>query len=96
MAEPISAEPRWKVEECRSCYRPIIWAVTVRGKSMPVDAEPPTQGGNVDLVGHGTDARPLAKVLNTTQQFGRTGLRLSHFASCPNADRHRAAGRGRP
>jgi hypothetical protein len=72
--------------ECKSCTAPVIWAVTTLGKPMPVDPEP-AEGGNVALswrAGH-----VLAEVLSVTKQFGRTGLRKSHFATCPDAAAHR-------
>lgn len=78
-------------DECGSCKAPIVWAATSRGKDMPVNADP-SPGGNIAL-----DARPglkpLARVLTVTQQFGRTNLRLSHFAVCPQAPRWRKRGR---
>lgn len=75
-------------EECRTCTAQIIWAVTRNGKDMPVDAEP-TPDGNVRLVERrGMD--PLAEVIgNPAKRFGLTGLRLTHFVKCPQADRWR-------
>lgn len=92
----MTAEPPYRIETCHSCYRPIIWAITERAKRMPVDAAPLAKGGNVELTWRPGGAAPLAKVLNVTQQFGKTDLRTSHFATCPNAARHRLAGKGRP
>lgn len=70
---------------CDSCGKIIIWAVTARARSMPVDAEP-TPGGNVQLVSHGPDVPPLARVLTVAQQFGKKGtLRLHHRVTCPHA-----------
>ena len=89
------AEPTWKVEHCSSCYRPIIWAITTTAKAMPVDAEPPTQGGNVDLEHRGATVKPLARVLGVAAQFGRANLRTSHFATCPDAKKWRSKGRAR-
>jgi hypothetical protein len=87
----------YRVETCGSCRRPIIWAITEKKlRRMPVDPEPPSKGGNVELIPRKGIAAPIAKVLNVTQQFGRTGLRTSHFATCPNAQQHRQAGRRRP
>jgi hypothetical protein len=88
-------EPAWKVENCGSCFRPIIWAITTNAKPMPVDAEPPTTGGNVDLEYRGTTVQPLARVLGVAAQFGRTNLRTSHLATCPDSARWRARGRAR-
>jgi hypothetical protein len=88
----------FKIDQCGSCHQPIIWAKTTAGKAMPVDAEPPLQGGTIVL-----DKRPdgtlLARVLTKTQlagtSFGRKDLRTSHFARCPQADRWRARARAR-
>lgn len=66
---------------CQSCSAPVIWTVTTSGKPMPVDPEPAADG-NVALswrAGH-----VLAEVLSVAKQFGRTGLRKSHFATCPD------------
>lgn len=75
------------IEHCGSCSAPVIWAITTQAKKMPVDAEP-TSDGNVAL-----EARPVglpvARVLSTAKQFGRTGLRKSHFATCKFAAQHR-------
>lgn len=91
MAEP--AAPAWPVEECSSCHARIIWAVTRRALTMPVDAEPVAKGGNVSLEWRGSELKPLARVLSVAQQFGRKQLWQSHFVTCPNAARHRHAGR---
>ncbi len=90
--------PRWRVEQCRSCHQPIIWAITDRtGRPMPVDAEPPLSGGTVALRPRGPDERPLAHVLTArelaTTGFGRRDLRTSHLARCPQADKWRTRGR---
>lgn len=86
------------VDHCKSCDARIIWAVTERGKSMPVDADPVADevgGGNVQLVPQADGRAPLAKVLSVAAQFGKTNLRLSHFATCKFAAQHRGAGKGR-
>lgn len=83
----------YRIEHCRSlgCEAPIIWAVTSRGKRMPVDAEP-SPDGNVELAGppaaphvlpHATvyGQRPLDAAERT--------LRLPHHATCPKADEWR-------
>lgn len=89
----------FRVEQCRTCFQPIIWAETDRGKPMPVDAEPPLSGGTIALVDRGRDCKPLARVLTTREltgtAFGRTDLRTSHFTRCPQSDRWRARARGR-
>lgn len=78
-------------DRCISCQKPIIWCATTKGNRMPVDYEP-SASGNVSVeVRSGMD--PLAKVLTVTQQFGRSNLRTSHFATCPQAAQYRRRGR---
>ncbi|MFI6819751.1 hypothetical protein ACIBJE_02215 [Micromonospora sp. NPDC050187] len=72
----------YPTETCRSCPAQIIWAVTERGKPMPVDAEP-TPDGNVLLEQLPTGLR--ARVLPAHRAFGRK----SHFASCKDAAKWR-------
>jgi hypothetical protein len=81
-----AASPR-----CSSCDAPILWAVTEAGKRMPLDYDE-HEGGNVFLF------RPLpgsnqpwkcrvGRQDDPTPQFATR--HFSHFATCPNADRHR-------
>lgn len=60
---------------CRSCGAPIIWARTVNGKAMPLDAEP-TDAGNVSLVNG---------VAYVGEQLALPPCYTSHFATCPDA-----------
>lgn len=79
----------YDIEACRSCTAPIIWAVTVNGRDMPVDAEP-SPDGDIRLADRShLHRKPLAEVLSVTQQFGLGNLRTSHFATCPHADQWR-------
>lgn len=80
---------------CSACRAPILWAITERGKAMPLDAEP-DPAGNVILTGevrrtdHGS--APVAVVLgNTSELFGDpdTTRYMPHHASCPEAERFR-------
>lgn len=79
---------------CRSCNAPVIWTVAKTGRRMPVDAEP-AEGGTVALIRYPTEPdRPpgaivlggvmLADAIEQEQQ-----LHKSHFATCPNASKHR-------
>lgn len=63
---------------CKSCGAAIVWAKTCeRGKSMPLDAQM-VIGGNVKLTeGVAVVVRP------------GDGDHVSHFATCPNANKHR-------
>jgi len=76
----------YPTEKCRTCEAPIIWAVTERGKPMPVDAEP-TPDGTVLLEPLGLGFR--ARVLPAHRAFGRKDLRKSHFVLCPDAPKWR-------
>lgn len=34
----------WKLEHCKRCSRPVIWASTLRGKRIPLDLKPSPAG----------------------------------------------------
>ena len=63
---------------CKSCGAAIVYAVTTSGARMPLDVEP-VAGGKYAIVDgdHAVYDRAL-----------ETGY-VSHFATCPNANRHR-------
>lgn len=71
---------------CRSCGAEILWAITEKGKPMPLDAAPveaaDARQGLFEIAhtGEGTFAIPSRPV---PARF------VSHFATCPNADSHR-------
>lgn len=75
---------------CSSCNADIIWTATAKGRPMPVDADPHPLG-TLELV----LARPPAGISCTVVPGapvlveGRTDLHMSHFETCPDADRHR-------
>lgn len=74
-------------DACRSCGSPIRWAMTEKGKRMPLDTEPAADG-NVTLT-------PMPGGFDRAKVWGdRSAMPLgpryvSHFASCPLAGRHR-------
>lgn len=82
MTEP----KRWPTQLC-TCGKLFIMAVSSKGGDIPVDPDP-APGGNITLRDYGI-ARPTAVVLTVAQQFGRTNLHLAHFATCPDAKKHR-------
>ena len=63
---------------CKSCGAPIEWALTVKGSRIPLDPGS-TPDGNINV---GPDG--VAHVVEPGQ-----GVRISHFATCPNARQHR-------
>ncbi len=67
---------------CHSCEAPVRWVRTASGKAMPIDPEP-VDGGNVWL-----DSNGVAHVGD--EQWAPSPRRYkSHFATCPNAAKHR-------
>lgn len=76
--------------QCKSCGAAIVWASTVKGKTMPVDAEASPEG-SIELSYEGT--RITAIVHAGTNGSTRSGsLHTSHFATCPFAKQHRRRG----
>ena len=78
---------------CRSCPAPIMWATHVEtGRANPLDADPSPEGNCEVRKGvHSTKLyyRMLAgEELERARSEGKP-LYLSHFATCPNARRHR-------
>jgi hypothetical protein len=90
-------------KRCASCDAPIFWARYTKKDgstvSLPIDAEP-VQEGNIRLVDRSGGivafillpreleaARAAARALKTDPK-----LRVSHFSTCPNADKHRQRG----
>jgi hypothetical protein len=74
------------IRQCRSCEADIIWARTVTGRRMPVDADPDV-GGTVQL--EVIQGFVRATVHTPTAETVRQGLHHSHFSTCPDADEWR-------
>lgn len=72
-------------DSCKSCGQPIVWALTTKGRRMPIDPEP-VAGGNVDVA-------VIAGVRHAIGTAPGEGTHVSHFSSCPDAARHRKGGR---
>ncbi len=72
--------------KCRSCEAPILWAVTVKGRRIPLDAQP-AHDGNIRLEDQGRFQPPIAIIV--TGRIENQTLYKSHFATCPNAANHR-------
>ncbi len=75
-----------KTSSCKGCTASIIWATTVNGKVMPLDAKP-------DPTGHFTlspDKSAKLWALPAAPSDAPDRLRYtSHFATCPAAGRFR-------
>jgi hypothetical protein len=68
------------VTRCRTCAARIIFAVTERGKRMPVDAEPHSDG-TITLI-PAADGGATAHVLQKFESAGGVPRYRSHFATC--------------
>lgn len=71
------------VASCRTCYAPIVWANTLNGERMPVDAEI-VADGNV-VLSDGPRGSVTATVLDQASLFADGPRRKAHFATCPDA-----------
>lgn len=82
---------------CRSCNAPVRWAITERGRRMPLDVEPSDEG-NI-LLQDREGREPLAVVLTKGQiaafdgSLQRHRLHRSHFATCPHGKHWRKGAR---
>lgn len=75
---------------CKTCHLAITWTTNVTtGKRMPVDPTP-TEAGNIILLAgnDGPESRVLTKA-ELAARPTRSGLYVSHFATCPQAAAHR-------
>lgn len=79
---------------CKSCGAAILWAVTEKGAKIPVDVEPTTDG-NVAIQPNADQSGWLAFIAGPLEQVpGSSSVRRkSHFATCPNAAKHRRKSR---
>ncbi len=68
-----------KTAECRSCGEPVIWTTTSKGKRMPVDAEPSSEG-TFDLQEDGDTVNAAWAPKGSSPD-----LHLSHFSTCPQS-----------
>jgi hypothetical protein len=65
---------------CRSCSAEIIWAETVNGKKIPLDAKPERRFVTKGHRTHNGQINTLVEIVETYQ---------THFASCAYAAQHR-------
>lgn len=73
---------------CKSCRRPIVFLPTKKGRQMPVDPETCDDGNVVMRRWAGGD--PVVHILADGEEPLEGEIRYrSHFASCPEADKHR-------
>jgi hypothetical protein len=70
------------MSQCKSCGAEIIWAKTVKEKSIPLN-DPPEKRFMLVRITNVQEGNYLeARMVDTY---------ISHFATCPDADKHRKA-----
>lgn len=96
--------------KCGSCRAPVVWALTEKGKPMPVNAERVPEG-NIVLQYRAVGMPPTVKLLGRVEldelrqqheynlsrgiDDGNDRLYVSHFANCPQANLWRKRKKGR-
>jgi len=78
------------VSRCRSCRARIVWAITERGKRMPLDEQPSAEGTFVVRPVYG-DGVVVLRAISAPEAGTDEPKHTSHFATCPQADRWRRA-----
>lgn len=79
-----------EVTRCRSCERPIYWGVWPTGKKMPIDADPVTTGKLVVTYSPASNTLRLEQFNPNDVKHTHNRRRFdSHFATCPDAQKHR-------
>jgi len=77
---------------CRSCGAHIRWAVTEKGRRIPLDLQPSSEG-NIEIRNNAF-GQPRAVVTGKGDDENRKFI--SHFATCPNSSAHRRQRRSTP
>jgi hypothetical protein len=76
------------VNRCRSCQAEVVWVITERGRRMPLDAEPRYDGNVVIQVD--AEGQEVGHYLRRGDVLKPgTPRYVSHFSTCPDAERHR-------
>lgn len=74
---------------CTSCGAAIVWATTMAGKAMPLDALPvPPEGAILAARRVGPDLE-VRHITTSLELWPDEHPARSHYATCPNADQHR-------
>jgi hypothetical protein len=74
------------VANCKGCGALIVWAELANGKRVPLDPRPAVY--DVTLAG-------VAHEALTAERADRRRYMVSHFATCPEANRFSGASKGR-
>jgi hypothetical protein len=75
---------------CRSCGAKIFFALTTKGKRMPLDNDPVADGNLViEASPEGLGEMPLVRPYDAGVDGETVRRFVSHFSSCPSASRWR-------
>jgi len=80
---------------CKGCGKPIVWGVTSEKKKIPLDPRPPIYWF-IDDGGEGPCCRVVDQTvlgINPTWDGRPAKAMVSHFATCPQANRFSASRR---
>ena len=88
--------------KCRSCGARVTWAITQKGNSMPLDAQSVLDGKFFLVTDYADGSKREQEEYETisTESDNETAANYratnrsrytSHFATCPNAAKHRKA-----
>jgi len=72
------------MSKCRKCKADIVFAKTERGKWMPYNVEPDSNGTLV-LIGSDNDGQPLVKVADLFTTSDETRY-MAHWATCSDPE----------
>jgi hypothetical protein len=71
---------------CRSCGAPLLWGLTLKFKSIPLNAQPDING-NVVMLGEPGERNPIVSVFRSADQARRAhpdrDRYMPHHATCP-------------
>lgn len=84
----MTEQTRPKTARCRGCGAEIIWALTEKGKRMPLDAAPSGDGDYVLRSAVFIDGDVTAVRVGTGVVTGE-GRHRNHWWTCPERDRFR-------
>jgi hypothetical protein len=77
-----------KRANCSSCRAAIIWTVSSNGKPVRADS-----GGSIELLDAGDAVRADVVPKEERARVPSRALYVSHFVTCPNANKHRSKGK---
>jgi hypothetical protein len=96
---PTPPETPWPTTHCDACQGLIVWATTLAGDRIAVDAEPvapDSDHATIRLLSRGEGQDPAAELIrNKAQLFGARRAYRKHLAVCPHAAHYRSRARAR-